>query len=596
MKKWLIAILVVCADSPFTWAQNADFDGNGQVNFDDFFLFVDQFGQNVNTENQRFDLSNDLTINFDDFFLFVDQFGQGASPAAGEELRQEEVAVALTLPTGTSLEPEALKVTTPLGSVSLSEAGGAEVTTVAVEKPQIVLVEDAAGNPVLLGYALPSNNSVSAKMISTPLTQAAGSGGNIQVSPTSTALALVMMNPLLFGSSGAQRQQIAERVVVHADFPALVSLIETRLRANPGTTLLGGDASPVYEQASAILISILQQNAVRQKNIRAEDEEAPWIEDVSGSNDLIFVNSNFIYYSWGVTRQGAAGYDATGVMNPREAFFELIRWPPIRFHDESRTEPFNLPDGEYTVFITKGGNYPVSRLIDLQDPVGRATLFNTGAIIWNIFDLLIGVPEARTRLGELKLTFPIGTLNSIGMAISQGNVRGVLEAVIEVALENGKNIGTWLWKITAKDSVTAYTKKLLPLLKKASFALQVLNATNTVAFVWDLATAPREVYYQIVQTNGVLEQWVGATRLPLYKGLVGYGQSSRLTLDTRDLPPYLIGYGLSNPLVLDTRNLPPTPLEGYGFSAQLILDTRRGMTGYAESPVFTVDLRSASEL
>lgn len=507
VRTWLIAVLLVTGNAASAWAQSADFDGNGQVNFDDFFLFVDQFGQAVTPANQRFDLNSDQAINFDDFFLFVDQFGQTVS------LRQEEVAVTLTLPTGVPLEPEALTVTTPLGSASLSETGGAEVSTVAVEKPQVVLVEDAAGNPVLLGYALPSSSSVSAKMISTPLTQAAGSGGNIQVSPTSTALALVMMNPLLFHSSGAQRQEIAEKVVTHTDFSALVRLIESRLRANPGATLLGADASAVYEQAGAILLSVLQQNNVRQKNIVAEDEEAPWIEDASG-NDLVFVNSNYIYYSWGITRQGATGYNATGIMDPREAFFELIRWPPIRFQDESRTEPFNLPDGSYTVFITKGGNYPASRLTDLSDPVGRATLFNTGAIIWNVFDLLIGVPNVLTNLGSLKLKFPAGTLTSLGDAISQGDVLSVLETVIDVAVDNAGNIAHWFWQEAANpDKFSSYTSKILPVLEKASVALQILNATNTVAFVWDLATAPREVFYQIVQTNGTLDEREGAEAL-----------------------------------------------------------------------------------
>ena len=50
-----------------------DFDGNGAVDFDDFFMFVDYFGGS----DARFDLDGNGAIDFDDFFAFVDNFGTG---------------------------------------------------------------------------------------------------------------------------------------------------------------------------------------------------------------------------------------------------------------------------------------------------------------------------------------------------------------------------------------------------------------------------------------------------------------------------------------------------------------------------------------
>jgi len=54
-----------------------DFDNNGQVQFGDFFLFVERFGLRSTDENfdVRFDLNGDLNIDFGDFFVFVEQFG-----------------------------------------------------------------------------------------------------------------------------------------------------------------------------------------------------------------------------------------------------------------------------------------------------------------------------------------------------------------------------------------------------------------------------------------------------------------------------------------------------------------------------------------
>lgn len=54
-----------------------DFDGNGRVNFDDFFLFVDHFGLSSRDPSfePAYDLDGNGRVDFDDFFIFVDNFG-----------------------------------------------------------------------------------------------------------------------------------------------------------------------------------------------------------------------------------------------------------------------------------------------------------------------------------------------------------------------------------------------------------------------------------------------------------------------------------------------------------------------------------------
>jgi hypothetical protein len=54
----------------------ADFDGSGQVNFDDFFLFAEAFGKPATGANATFDLDGNGAINMDDFFAFADRFGK----------------------------------------------------------------------------------------------------------------------------------------------------------------------------------------------------------------------------------------------------------------------------------------------------------------------------------------------------------------------------------------------------------------------------------------------------------------------------------------------------------------------------------------
>jgi hypothetical protein len=56
--------------------RSRDFDGNGRVDFDDFFLFAGAFGQPVTGATEKFDLDFNGKINFDDFFLFTERFGK----------------------------------------------------------------------------------------------------------------------------------------------------------------------------------------------------------------------------------------------------------------------------------------------------------------------------------------------------------------------------------------------------------------------------------------------------------------------------------------------------------------------------------------
>ena len=49
-----------------------DFDGNGKIDFIDFFVFADAFGGT----DPRFDLDGSGQVDFGDFFLFADNFGK----------------------------------------------------------------------------------------------------------------------------------------------------------------------------------------------------------------------------------------------------------------------------------------------------------------------------------------------------------------------------------------------------------------------------------------------------------------------------------------------------------------------------------------
>ena len=78
----IIAASSITRMSPDTTATplptfRGDFDGDGAVDFQDFFMFVDVFGQDVPLVDPVFDLDGDGNIGFPDFFRFADAFGLG---------------------------------------------------------------------------------------------------------------------------------------------------------------------------------------------------------------------------------------------------------------------------------------------------------------------------------------------------------------------------------------------------------------------------------------------------------------------------------------------------------------------------------------
>ena len=61
-------------------AGSADFDSNGRVDLDDFFVFAASFGTDRDSPDfdLRFDMNSDGSIDFNDFFIFAEQFGQAS--------------------------------------------------------------------------------------------------------------------------------------------------------------------------------------------------------------------------------------------------------------------------------------------------------------------------------------------------------------------------------------------------------------------------------------------------------------------------------------------------------------------------------------
>jgi hypothetical protein len=69
---------------------SSDFNGDGAVDFSDFFLFADAYGG----DDTAYDLDGNGRVDLDDFFVFTDAFGEGT--AESQDLSISRFAVTPT--------------------------------------------------------------------------------------------------------------------------------------------------------------------------------------------------------------------------------------------------------------------------------------------------------------------------------------------------------------------------------------------------------------------------------------------------------------------------------------------------------------------
>ena len=76
MKRVLTVVSLIGLMGMAAWAQNGAFNGDGAVDYDDFFLFADHFG--ITSESPNWDaaysLDDDGDVDFDDFFVLANLF------------------------------------------------------------------------------------------------------------------------------------------------------------------------------------------------------------------------------------------------------------------------------------------------------------------------------------------------------------------------------------------------------------------------------------------------------------------------------------------------------------------------------------------
>ena len=126
-----------------------DFNGDGSVLFDDFFLFVDFFGSTADGAAAAFDLDGDGVVSFGDFFAFADNFGKSAAGKRWAAPGQTDAQVRFVLEAQGGSQAEQRRVTVRLWA-DQAEALNAYGAAVNYDPSQVVFEGARPGAGALL--------------------------------------------------------------------------------------------------------------------------------------------------------------------------------------------------------------------------------------------------------------------------------------------------------------------------------------------------------------------------------------------------------------------------------------------------------------
>ena len=384
------------------------------------------------------------------------------------------VAGTVVLPEGASLDLATLEVISFGGRGQVSTDGVFSLEVPDTDLPQALLVMGEGTSPVLLGYVGPDDVN------------------DVVVDASTTALALVMLNPFTAMFSAADRVTLADMVRSKDWWPELVEWAEDVV-GRSGTGRLDQRLEPgLMQLAVEIAIDVLDDWPAGP--LSTGD---PWLEDLEG-DDVSYVNPDVFFYA---ARFRAIGSDDSLLVlvdSDRERICVTPGWPPFVDMLSYTHTTVDLGDGTFNVTITHGdlGDF------DPGTAGGLAGARNVARAVTEVLALASGVTLEPEPAGlELESLFD-GT--ALAAEMQSDDTYGFMEALIDVIIEENDRVSTWLWEEENPDAED-YLSGICPLLEGIVFSTQVLAAGETrIPFFGSLVAKGALDSQRIAQLDGVL--------------------------------------------------------------------------------------------
>ena len=408
------------------------------------------------------------------------------SPEETMTVETQEVSGRIELPSGCSVSPSNLTVLSGVGEEDVESDGSFSVVAPVSEGYQLMIVTTSSGNPVLLNYSIHSTEE--------------GTKEEVSFDARSTALALVMINPMFIGMSTEQREEVISKVLATSGFEELVEDVENALINDP-EGILDIDKHPkIYERAVNIGIEVLKSYG---KTLKGSDDK-PWIEDAEGS-DIKILNPNCIFYSAAFYPSGSSTWDDFVLLEAKSGLWSYqLGWPPIIVTPPTETF-YSLGDGSYSVRIERGA-WSNFIYLNWDDPVGRANIMNWAKGILLVIDLGLGIKALSVDYSSLPLEISQDVEKLMYLCIVDRDLWGFVRLFFKVLIDNKDAILNWLYHATVGGK---WLQTFATILQNVSVIVKIICTGETAArvaipFFYDLLTSPVAVNYYVVQDHGVL--------------------------------------------------------------------------------------------
>lgn len=325
-----------------------------------------------------------------------------AKKAGGDQI---SIPGSISLPPQAPIQPQELQVISATSIANVDAQGRVSAAGLWAIN-QILAVTTSSGTVALLSYVFFEDGIIisqvpnvlkpfSVSALRGTIPSGATSGGNVvEFSPRSTALALIMINPLLMGSGPGIRLHLAELALQHNQFSQLVSAIENALTVDPETALNEEVHPEIYELAARIseeLFSSLSNSAtVDTMRPLAPDLQPypnnliqPWLQDDVGTR-IVIKNRKAIYYVAAIKRYKASDNPWRILIERHRLFQGLNPIPQL----QPVAVPVDIGYGRFEVKIYKGIEY-------LQGDRNQFSEFafftNLGALFLQIADIILAL-------------------------------------------------------------------------------------------------------------------------------------------------------------------------------------------------------------
>lgn len=433
------------------------------------------------------------------FFLsFSSLFGCGKDPSGpGTEdprpIPTVYLSGTLELSEGCTVDYSDLKVLSFADSDEISADGKYRLQVpITSSQQQLIFVTKEEEEPVYVAIIDPVSESVF---------------GN----DSTTALALLLMNPYLLEAETGYRDEFINVAVTHHEFSSLVSMLRSAYSHDARTALSYSVNPQIYQLASDISKETFETLGGRWTSGKDEWGEAPQIIDASGT-DIAFVNSRSIFYTAAVyeweeppmTMQDLVTVDCW------QGLYEMSwGWPATYVPIPANTQ-YDLGDGYFMVELFRMGDATYSNPSGWwSTPEGRALALNTARTVLFFIEQYSGylggynADQAQTLINNLDI--PAYLVTDLENAIEEENTLAFVKSYGELVRYVSAIVARWFWAGTETSETLVYLDGISVLMSNTCQGFTASgHTTSEGTFFWDFIHAPDHIVYYVAQEGDSL--------------------------------------------------------------------------------------------